>query len=344
MLAFDNEAKEATGIADLIEHLIRDEGLEPSEILVLLRGDSNGTFSKPIKEQLDRRSVAYSDPDIVKRILGDAENRRLLEMLRLLVNRSDSLAWASLLHLTNGIGKAFFASIYDRAKADRSQFGIALLAAHGEGFPATGGRAKNLATTVISATLTWLEANDMATGFRPESGGWGQWIIDLSEDEFVPAPSEELADLLLKLDKIIEPETVLGGYLNQINPLGKDINQSETQGVRIMSMGGSKGLTVKAAIIAATEEGIVPRPEANLGEERRLLYVALTRARQFTYVTWARRRKGPTARSGAPNVGTLRYHSTFLNEGPVQSQPGSTYLAQRWPAPAHEQRRSSASS
>jgi len=46
-----------------------------------------------------------------------------------------------------------------------------------------------------------------------------------------------------------------------------------------MTMASSKGLTVKAAIIVGVEEGVVPLAERDPGEERRLLYVAMTRAK-----------------------------------------------------------------
>ena len=97
-----------------------------------------------------------------------------------------------------------------------------------------------------------------------------------------------------------------------------------------MTMSGAKGLTVRAAIIAALEEGIIPRPDADLGEERRLLYVAMTRAREFLYGVWARRRRGPTARSGSPRVAIARRYSSFLDGGPVRSQDGPAYIQRRW--------------
>jgi ATP-dependent exoDNAse (exonuclease V) beta subunit len=73
--------------------------------------------------------------------------------------------------------------------------------------------------------------------------------------------------------------------------------QFESPGVRIMTMIGSKGLTVRATIIAGLEDGIVPRPDADLAEERRLLYVAMTRAKEFLLCTWAGQRRGPTERA-----------------------------------------------
>ncbi len=93
---------------------------------------------------------------------------------------------------------------------------------------------------------------------------------------------------------------------------------------------GSKGLTVEAAIVVAAEEGVIPRPDADIDEERRLLYVALTRARLFQYVTWARQRTGPTARAGLPKVLTRRTESRFLRNGPVRTQNGEAYIRRQW--------------
>jgi DNA helicase-2/ATP-dependent DNA helicase PcrA len=133
LLSFAGEVAEAKGIATLIEKL-RARGIPPAEILVLLRGDHNGTFSKAIKEQLEKLHIQYSDPEAVKRLLGEPGNRQMLEVFRLVFHREDSLAWASLLLLTSGIGKAFFKYIYERARKDRKQFGPTLLSAYNERF------------------------------------------------------------------------------------------------------------------------------------------------------------------------------------------------------------------
>ena len=76
---------------------------------------------------------------------------------------------------------------------------------------------------------------------------------------------------------------------------------------------------------------MVPRPEADVDEERRHLYVAMTRARSYLFVTWARRRRGPTARSGTEQVWELRRHSCFLDSGSVESTDGASFLRARWP-------------
>jgi superfamily I DNA/RNA helicase len=86
---------------------------------------------------------------------------------------------------------------------------------------------------------------------------------------------------------------------------------------------------VRATIIAGLEDGVIPRPDQDLAEERRLLYVAMTRAKEFLFGTWAGQRRGPTARAGNPRVQIRRQHSHFFQGGPVESQDGRAYLDQR---------------
>ena len=315
LLSFPGEVSEAQGIAAIIDKLVNEEEIPPAEILVLLRSDHNGTFSNPIKARLAELSIPCSDPDAVERMLGESSNRRMLEIFRLLVNRDDSLAWASLLRLTSGIGETFFSYVYERARIGRIQFGQALLEAYEQDFPDGPAGSSRKARELIQSVSRWLDEHEV-----PEStpqGGWGNWIISTAGGDVVPGPSDKLAELLRALDQLGEAEQELGRYLGQVTPLGKDRALAESAGVRIMTMGGAKGLTVRATIIGALEEGIIPRPDADLGEERRLLYVAMTRAREFVYGTWACRRRGPTARAGAPRVVTARRYSSFLEGAPL---------------------------
>ena len=48
-----------------------------------------------------------------------------------------------------------------------------------------------------------------------------------------------------------------------------------------MTMGRAKGLTARAAILVGLENTLVPHPKGSLDEERRLLYVAITRATEY---------------------------------------------------------------
>lgn len=306
-----------------VQYLTQQKHVPANEILILLRGDYRGTFSGPIKRALGDLGIAYSDPDTVERMLGETPNRRMLATFRLMVNPQDSLAWATLLLLTPGIGDTLTDYIYTRARDAPAQFGAALLEADERNFP-DGPRSSGKAKALIRSVRAWLDAHPLPE--EPPENGWGHWMVDSAGGDVVPAPSADLATLLHTLDGLVEQDPGFGRFLSQITPLGKDHAIAESQGVRIMTMNSAKGLTVQATIMVGLEEGIIPRPDGDLQEERRLLYVAMTRAKEYLFGTWALRRRGPTARAGAGRVAQRRNLTNLLRAGPVPSQDGSTYL------------------
>lgn len=326
LLHFKSDKAEARGIADIVRGLM-GEGIQPKDILILMRTDHNGTFSKPIRAELENRDIPCTDTSYVIELLNQPENRELLTLFRLLINQRDSIAWASLLHLTSGVGSSFFEYIYDASQKAGSLFAVELLDGFSKSFPRAPSSASKV-KLLMEMILSWLEGIESPTE-TPEQG-WGHWIVEVcSDDTFIPSPTPGFADLLFNLDELAEKEQPLGRYLGQIEPLSRDLASSQSEGVRIMTMGGSKGLTVRATIIAGVEDGLVPRPNSDLSEERRILYVAMTRAKEYLFCTWATRRRGPTARAGFSTMDRRR-HSEFLNGGTIESEDGQGFLKGRF--------------
>ncbi|MEK7601436.1 MAG: ATP-dependent helicase [Patescibacteria group bacterium] len=322
LLGFPGHVAEARGVGRLVQHLMVDKHVPAEEILVLLRSDHNGQFSRPIKDELEGRGIAYSDPNDMKAILAEPTNRKAISLLRLAVNREDSLAWASLFFLTQGIGNTFFDYIYERARASRVTFGHALVDAYGAGFPGLSTALKGRSTAATRGIVEAVESIKVPDA-KPEDG-WSTFIFALNGGQFTITDS--FRELLKKIDERAEPDIDFDRYLGQITPIAKDIALEKNDAVRIMTLAGSKGLTVKATIIVGLETGIIPMDHRDLAEERRLLYVGMTRAEQFLFGTWARVRRGPTARAGRDLVNQRRQLSTFVEGGPVPSTDGNGYL------------------
>jgi DNA helicase-2/ATP-dependent DNA helicase PcrA len=328
LLSFPSQITEARGVADLVQGLIENEGLAPSDILVMSRSDHNGQFSRLIKEELTNRSIDVDDPSWVDEVLNDPGNRGVVLLARLMANRMDSLAWSGLTILEQGIGPAFRNAIYSRAVDEGPSFAAALLAAHADGFDGVPARAAALG--LVDRTIAWLDAHPAPSPGEIDQP-WGEWLIQALDDDDAPLEiSDALAELLHVVDELVESDLYLARYLGQIQPLARDRASAEAADVRFLSIGMSKGLTVEASIIIGAEEWIIPDPRADEAEERRLLYVGLTRAKQFSYVTWAARRSGPTARAGDGRVQARRRLCPLLRGGPVQSQNGRAYIDTRW--------------
>ena len=182
---------------------------------------------------------------------------------------------------------------------------------------------------MMDGIVSWLHQHRVPDE-NPEDG-WGAWMVGLTANgaDVVARPTEEFRQLVLQLDDLAERDQTLDRYIGQIEPLAKYLAQAQSGGVRIMTMGGAKGLTTRATIVVGVEDGLVPRPHADLSEERRILYVAMTRPTDYLFCTWARRRRGPSARAGAPTMARRR-HSHFLDDGPVESQDGRSFLDGRF--------------
>lgn len=320
LLTFGRETTEARGIVRLVRWLTDTRRVPASEILILTRSDHNGTFSRPIRDQLQGMGIPVADPGRVGRLLAESENRKFMAVLRLAANPNDSLAWWTLISLTAGLGDGFVDSLYERARANGTTFAAALRAASAEGFG--GGTQGSLAGRLWASTSAALAAVQLG---HAEGGRWGERIVRESEAGRLSPCAADLRDLLLKLDDLVEEDVDLTRFLSSMQPLGEDLAREHSEGVRVMTMTGSKGLTVRATIVAGVDNDLVPRRDGDREEERRLLYVAMTRAREYLFLTWASRRQGPTARAAGSTAGRRTY-SEFLRGGPVDQVRGDVYI------------------
>ncbi len=310
LFRFTDNIAETQGVAEIVQGLVTQEGVAPADILILLRSDPNRIFSGPIRSELECRGIQCSDPSLLQEVLSRDANRRFIAAFRLVENPEDSLSWATHLLLTPGVGSTFFRYVYDYAQRNNLTFAQALLKLDGKNYEGGPSSSKQALRQIFNIRY-WLEGRRLPP--LPPSGGWPDWLHENAEEFNC---DEELRDLLQEVaERLDSPE--LGLLLSQLQPLGKDIAQTKSEGVRIMTMAASKGLTVRATVIPAVEDLIIPNPRSNQREERRLLYVAMTRSKEFLYCTYAQRRTAPTALSGQASFGR-RTHSHFLNDGPVQ--------------------------
>ncbi len=107
------------------------------------------------------------------------------------------------------------------------------------------------------------------------------------------------------------PNATLGAFLERIALADAQDDDKGDDVIRLQTIHASKGLEYPVVFVVGMEQGILPNKraleEGNLEEERRLCYVAITRARELLYLTSAKIR----SERGEFNVTTL---SQFIDE------------------------------
>lgn len=326
-LRFASEDLERSGVVRLIKHLRDRQGVDPDQLVVMVRGDANHSWSRPLRDELVAAGIPAVDVEAALEPIATDTARRALAIARVCDNIEDELAWWTLLKLTRGVADSLVTAVADAAYENGERFSSRLLrlaTAPVDGVSTTSHRR---ATEMIREIL---RIQEIAQGLAPpdegSANGWADWIMRLAElvgmtleDQFVTA--------LTAAGAVTPIANGLRHFLNQLEPVTKDLALEEPN-VAIMSMMRSKGLTRRAAIVMGVEEGIVPRPGVeDPEEERRLLYVAMTRAREFLYLTMATSRSGPTAFAGGGQAGTSRSRSPYFSGSSLQPEPGAGYLS-----------------
>lgn len=321
-LRFRNEREELAGVARIIASRER-AGVDPSQILVLTRSLADRWASR-LRPFLEELGISAAWTGWVEIALGEDEIRRWLALAHLKLNGEDSLAWWTLLHVTEGIGDKIIGYVYDNATGDET-FGQALVRLKEENLPDRPRGWRRVETTMDEA-IAVINAMDL-DGEDLDVRGWGGWLLDRMNPNRVSVDARRLLEMV---GSAVAIDDGLGGLLGQLETMGKDLAASEGLGVRVMTMTGSKGLTVNTTIVMGVEQGIVPRDNADEAEERRLLYVAMTRATDMCVLTYAQRRSGPSARIGTANVAGTRNRSQLLDSlpgGVGDAQIGSAWVA-----------------
>lgn len=314
-----DDRDEADAIADAIEWRRQNLRERHVDMAVLYRTNAQ---SRVIEESLRRRSIPYRLVGAV-RFYDRREVRDLLAWLRLTANPADDEAFRRAITAPRrGIGEATVELLALTAR----DHGISLLEM---------ARRSGELDAVRPATRTALgEVAALADRFRAraEDASVDRLIVEILQatgyDEALRAEGPEGLDRLDNVRAMVEgaAETVVddGGELG-LRPLdhflqkamlvtAADALGADADAVTLMTVHTAKGLEYPVVFIAGLEDGLFPLARAFddpdvLEEERRLLYVGITRAERKLVLTWATSRR----RNGELMPGIL---SSFLSPVP----------------------------
>ncbi len=273
---------EARWIALRIKHLMRD-GLKPEHIAILFRTNFQ---SRALEEGLLRAGVPYKL--LGTRFFARKEVKDALAWMRLALDPSrevDKLRAAA--SPSRGIGRVTLGKL---AAGQRSQLRAGELAKVVE-FERVINELAQATDALVPSQFVRLVV---------EKSGMRRALVDegSEEDRERFENVEELASVATRHDSIPGKEGIALFLAEAALASDQDeMDQGEKKGVTLMTVHAAKGLEFDTVFVSGMEEGLFPHEgmgsadDRDEEEERRLFYVAMTRAKERLILTLARVRK-----------------------------------------------------
>lgn len=300
-----DEGDEARWVVNTLSKLRRD-GLRLAEMAVLVRTNAQ---TRALEEELLRQEVPYV---LVggTRFYQRAEIKDLIAYLRVLRNPRDEL---SLLRIINqpprGIGKTTLEQLMRQASDEGRLVWDVLYHKELGGFSS---RATNALTAFRDMIVDLQGAADelplpaLLDELLEKTGYADLYDKDDSDSQARLENIQEFLSAAQEMSEAVEgsPEggihpaadDELTAFLDHVS-LVADIDSWEAEGaVSVMTLHSAKGLEFPAVFITGLEDGLLPHFNAqgareDVEEERRLLYVGMTRAEENLYLSCCRRRR-----------------------------------------------------
>jgi DNA helicase-2/ATP-dependent DNA helicase PcrA len=321
ILHFPNGMSEAAGIAMICQYLLADDRLadkrlEPHDILILLRSDHHGAYSALLADALSAIGIPTAITTSADSILDTTAGRQVVSALQLILDSEDSLAWRTWIQTTPGIGRERLEAVDRLCHELRSPLGEVRLRLPTAGLLAAVNSAVHRAQSILDATSVE-EAVDVPTT-QAMVRDLTSRVLSVPEADDV---QEELAGLI-DLHQAIGLDGILSTIQDRAEELQQDLARAS---VNIITMHKAKGLTARCTIVAAADDQLIPGSR-DVEEERRLLYVSLTRAVDRLVITYAEERHDAQLYTGRDSGKPRRDLTRFLQEAPAEFLDGPDFV------------------
>lgn len=295
------EGMEAVWVTQNIKALVEESGYSLNDIAVFYRTNAQ---SRNFEETFRRYQIPYRLVGTVS-FYNRKEIKDMLCYARLLINPDDNM---SLLRVINtparGLGKTAQERLLAYAQANGLSVYGALKAA--QSVPELTPMARRACMEFVRLVEGWRadmfvsSPTDVMHKILTTSGYEAAVKKDLAEGKDPEAESrlqnlDELINAVKEYEERKE-EPSLSDFLQEVSLMtGTDDSQAAEGGaVTLMTVHLAKGLEFNAVFVTGLEEGLFPinRDDSDeMEEERRLCYVAMTRAREKLFMTYAQRRR-----------------------------------------------------
>ena len=305
--------EESTFVSDKIENLISNK-TKLSEISILFR---IAAHTRSFEERFINLGLPY-------KIIGGLrfyerkEIKDIIAYLRLVNNVEDDLAFERIINVPKrGIGKSTLSKISSSARINNTS----LFEASRDIIFKTNSKAKVELYNFIDNMSKWKKIyknfdHIELTKAIIEDSGYLEFIKKEQLNSNNPDNLSRLDNINEFIESLKEFEN-LEGFLEHVSLVMENISNTSEETLTLMTMHAAKGLEFDNVFLAGWEEGVFPSQRSieelgnkGLEEERRLAYVALTRARKNIFIAYVNQNRYSYA--------THDYNlpSRFINELP----------------------------
>jgi DNA helicase-2/ATP-dependent DNA helicase PcrA len=319
--AYDQD-EEAQFVVDTIARLVAQEGVRPGNCAVMYRTNAQ---SRAFEESFIRAGLPYKLVGAT-RFYARREIKDLIAFLRLIHNPTEGVSMARVINVPpRGIGQKTVAALDDTAReCDVSVYEVLKeIWTPGTRGPELGTRAQRALGAFLEMLEGWIAARGALTVAQLidrvlQDTRFAEYLRDGTEEgEERWANALELRNLAAEYEDL-----TLTDFLADVALVSDVDNLSEeVDAPTLLTLHSAKGLEFPIVFITGLEEGMLPHSRSfddpeQMAEERRLMYVGLTRAEDRLFLTYAfvRTRYGDSE----PSV-----PSRFLEDVPSELVSGS---------------------
>jgi DNA helicase-2/ATP-dependent DNA helicase PcrA len=285
---YSSDLEEANGIVEkMLQH--REQGFKWGDMAILYRKNAS-------KDSLERVLLANNIPAVVasdKALLDRKDSRNLIAFMRAAWQSWDKLAYRRLIkNFSLGVTEASFEKALSEAGGIVTDALEALKTK----------RTQNIdRLKILCDQMALLQNHANARSGEDCAGVLNHFVEHFilpayeGKEDAEAAAADRVAVIISEISRLVSGDMDCRDILDRFALMETANSSKSDNAVKLMTIHGSKGLEFPITFCVGVDDEAMPGNNANreedLNEERRILFVAMTRAKQHLYLSSARRRR-----------------------------------------------------
>jgi len=282
VLEASNEETEALGVVNEIVDLVERRGYQYSDIAVLYRANFQSRY---VEEAFMQAKIPFHVQN-GQTFYDRREVRCLLDYLRVIRYPDTDEGDEALLNILNVPVRYISNAIKDQLKSYSRHRGIHLY--------------RGLQTMIIMVPYVRKLIKEMLAFMDPliESAEYLEPVQVIQSirttfdydrfivDEDIPSPDDVKISNINQLQLAASRYSTIGSFLEYTDSFQDEAVADDKQGVSLMTVHKAKGLEFPVVFVIGLVEGLMPSGKGNLEEERRICFVAISRAMHLLFLSY----------------------------------------------------------